>query len=293
MRTILIALLMSMPLRAFEGSLELDCFTPFSLCEHYSAFPFSESSQEKESLNAIYYAVNKSSSDQEIQKEVAPYLLPKDHFTSNALDHIFSKKGVLASIESMKAAGFEILLYRQGRGLIVASHPLLKNFLIKTYLDTATHVEWTRWVRRAKGRELMQQFLDENPVYNQYFKVPLKWIYQIPAKRRGAATGISVPREYILLVENMYLVDKKTNEEMYKKNITYKALDGLYLIIDQTGFSDGHIANLPFSSDGRIAFIDTEYTNTWPVHFDWMTKWFSPRKKRYWEALIENKGPKK
>lgn len=239
------------------------------------------------------YALKRTTNVKEIEEQVAPYLLPKDHFTSEALDAIFKKKGVLATIESMKDAGFEILIYRQGRGLIVASHPLLKNFLIKTYLDTATHVEWTRWVRRSQGRERMQQFMDAHPIYNRYFKVPLKWIYQIPRKKRGVATENSVPREYVLVVENMDLADKETNLQMYQSLITYTALDGLYLIIDQTGFSDGHIGNLPFSSDGRIAFIDTEYTNTWPVHFDWMSKWFSARKKRYWEALIENKGPKK
>lgn len=239
------------------------------------------------------YALKKSTEEIEIEKKVAPYLLPKKHFAFAALKQIFSKKGVLASTDSMEAAGFEIMLYRQGRGLIVASHPLLKNFLVKTYLDTATHVDWTRWVRRVEGRERIQKFFDENLIYNTYFKVPLKWIYQIPPKKRGEPTENSIPREYILLVENMDLVDKKTNLEMYQNHISYETLDGLYLVIDQTGFSDGHVANLPFSKDGKIAFIDTEYTNVWPVHFDWLTKRFCPRKQRYWEALIENKGPKR
>lgn len=288
MLPILIALLLSLPLGGLDGSLELNCLKQPSLCQ-----PLSEISQDKEFLDAVYYGLNRASNKEEVEEEVGPHLVPAKHFTRIALDHIFSKKGVLASIESMKAAGFEILIYRQGRGLIVASHPLLKNFLIKTYLDTVSHVEWTRWVRRVKGRMLMQNFLDENPIYKRYFKVPLKWIYPIPTQSLGTATETTVPREYILVVENMYLVDKKTNAEMYKKLITHTTLDGLYLIIDQTGFSDGHIGNLPFSSDGKIAFIDTEYTNTWPVHFDWMTKWFSPKQKRYWEALIKNKGPKK
>lgn len=234
----------------------------------------------------------KAVSFDKIKAEVSPYLLPEGHPIKVHLDAIFSKSGVLASIESMEEAGFNIIIYRQGRGLIVASHPLLDNFLIKTYLDTVKHVEWTRWVRRAKGRERMQKFLDDHPQYAPYLKAPKKWIYKIPECGMGSATEESVPREYILLVENMDLVDKTTNEMMYKTVITYEALDGLYLIIDKTGFSDGHIGNLPFSADQRIAFIDTEYTNTWPVHFDWLTKWFAPRKKRYWNRLIENKGPK-
>lgn len=237
--------------------------------------------------------VNQSISKKKVAAEVAPFLLPKNHFAHQALNHIFSEKGVLASIKSMEAAGFEILTYRQGRGLIVASHPLLKNYLIKTYLDSDSYVEWSKWVRRVKGKDVIQNFLDNHPIYKSYFKVPGKWIYRIPTKSRGEATETSTPRKYVLLVENMYIVDKKTNEEMYKKLITFITLDGLYLLIDQTGFSDGHIGNLPFSSDWKIALIDTEYTNVWPVHFEWLSKRFSPAKSRYWEALIENKGPKK
>lgn len=266
MRAALFSLLLFTPLCSIERPLKLD------------------------DLAANYCEFNKSSSPEEVKREVKPYLLPKEHRASNALHAIFSEKGVLASIGSMQAAGFVILLYRERGGLILAKHPLLKNFLVKAYLDTATHVEWTRWVRRVKGRDRIRQFLNDNPCYRKYFKVPKKWIYRIPLTSRGDATEASVPREYVLLVEEMHLVDKETNLQMYKK-IRRKALDGLYLIIDQTGFSDGHLGNLPFSGDGKIAFIDTEFTNTWPVHFEWLTPWFSSHNQRYWEALIENKGP--
>lgn len=223
--------------------------------------------------------------------EIEPYLLPKKHSAHPILEEIFAVKGVLSSIETMQDAGFNILIHRQGRGLILASHPLLPGFLIKTYLDTGNFVEWTRWVRRAKGRERMQKFLDEHPQYSACMKVPKKWIFKIPKKGIGDSKKDSIARKYILLVEDMKLVSKIKNEKLYKEAITYQALDGLYLIIDETGFSDGHIGNVPFSKDRRIAFIDTEYTHSWPVHFNWLTKWFSPSKQSYWEYLIENQGP--
>jgi hypothetical protein len=236
-------------------------------------------------------ALSSKASMAEVMVEVAPYLLPADHKLSAALDQIFTRKGVLTSIQSLEEAGFKILVYRQGRGLILASHPLLGNFLIKTYLDGEKHVEWTRWLRRVKGRDRVQGFLDDNPEYSAFLKVPIKWIYKIPPEAVGRVEGEGVAREFILLVEDMELVDKYTNIHMYKHCFSYQALDALYLIIEQTGYSDGHIANLPFSIDQRIAFIDTEYTNTWPVHPEWLTKWFSRRKQVYWQLLIQNKGP--
>lgn len=233
----------------------------------------------------------KKALDLEALEEVAPYLLPKDHFTLAALNKIFSVKGVLSSTKSMEEAGFKILMFRQGRGLVIASHPSLKNYLIKTYLDSASHVDWTRWVRRIKGRDRIQNFLDENPYYNRFFKVPKKWIYHIPKKGRGVPQEEGIPRQFLLVVENMDLVDSKETERLYKKVVTKSFLEGLYLIIEKTGFSDGHIGNLPFSSDRRIAFIDTEYTNSWPVHHDWLTKWFTPHRQLYWQYLIDNHGP--
>lgn len=245
-------------------------------------------------LDLLNYAIKKKGEEEDQEKElteVAPYLLPKKHFAHNILEEIFAVKGVLSSIKAMEDAGFTIHLYRQGRGLILASHPLLPNYFIKTYLDTVSYVEWTRWVRRAKGKDRMQSFLNDYPQYKPFLKVPNKWIFKIPKHGIGRAKGEFFPRRYILLVEDMHLVDKLVNEKMYQKDITYSALDGLYLIIDRTGFSDGHIGNIPFSTDGRLAFIDTEYTNSWPVHFHWLTKWFSPTKQSYWTYLIENLGP--
>ncbi|MBA3602523.1 MAG: hypothetical protein H0W50_02540 [Parachlamydiaceae bacterium] len=224
--------------------------------------------------------------DEEDLKLIEPYLIPEGHRMKAALDAIFSKGGVLKSPEAMKTAGFKLLLYRTGRGLVVAKHPLLKNYLVKTYLDSATHVDWTSWVRRAKGARLVQACIDAKPRSAQYTKVPQKWIYHIPLEARGKIKDGNLPREFLLLVEDMRLVSKEKNEELYKTFFSEKSLQALYYVVNKSGYSDCHIGNLPFSTDGKIAFIDTEYTNIWPVHPQWLTKWFSPKRQVYWEKLF-------
>lgn len=227
--------------------------------------------------------------DPEVLEKIKPYLLPSNYYTADVLEKIFSIKGVLSSVETLEKAGFEFIIHRQGRGLLVVRHPLLKGYLLKIYLDIETHSEWVRWARRVRGARFMQAVLDENKKFSKYFKVPKKWIYILPKKKRGKG---DFPRESILLIEDMKIVDKQTTRELYKVLWSYDGLEALYVMIKKCGFSDGHIDNLPFSTDHRIAFVDTEYTNKSSVHFEWLTKWFSASKQRYWEALIEQGGPK-
>lgn len=235
---------------------------------------------------------HEAKTDSDIDSRVQPYLLPLSHWSHDVLDHIFSVKGVLKSIHRMKNAGFEILCYRQGRGLIVARHPSLKGFLVKAYLDIDHHPEWTKWVRRTRGSALLKNIIKENKTFKRYFRVPKKWIYRIPEKFRGRSQGENSPKEYILLVEDMNLVDKETNSLLYRNALSYKAMDSLFVVLEKSGFSDSHPGNIPFTKEGKIAFIDTEFTGHWPVHPEWISKMFTGRKLDYWNALINNKGPK-
>ncbi len=240
--------------------------------------------------NVVQKRISENFADAEALKTIQPYFIPKEHRMKAALDSIFSHRGVLASAASMEKAGFKLICHRMGRGLVVAKHPLLKKYLVKTYLDSAKHVDWTSWVRRAKGARLVQDCINGKLKYAQYVKVPKKWIYHIPIKARGKIKEDHIPREFLLLVEDMNIVDKEKNAELYQTYFNLARLKALYYVVNKSGYSDCHINNLPFSSDGKIAFIDTEYTGNWPVHPQWLTKWFSPHKQAYWESLFLNES---
>lgn len=226
--------------------------------------------------------------DPEVFEQIKSYLLPDNSQAADVLDQIFSKKNVLYSVKTLENAGFQLICNREGRGLIVARHPLLKGFLLKVYLDDLRHSEWTRWARRVRGALCIQSVIDENKRYSKYFKVPKKWIYILPKESRGRG---EFPRESVLLVEDMKITDKESSRALHKVLWSYAGLDALYIVLKKSGFSDGHVDNLPFSRDHRVAFIDTEFTNKANVHFDWLTRWFADSKQPYWQALIEHGGP--
>lgn len=225
---------------------------------------------------------------EEVLNKVTPYLIPSDHPVKQSLDEIFSDSHILSDIDHMKNAGFEILLYHRDKKIAITKHPKLKDYVIKVFLDSSTHSEWPSLIHRAYGARTIQKILDEHQ-FNHLLKVPQKWIYQ-RKNLPGVHEGVS-PKNFILIAEDMNIASEKISKMAYQKVITPAYLNALFITIKEGGLSDSHINNIPFSFDQRIAFIDTEYTNTWPVHFEWLTKYFSPAMQKHWEKLIEKENP--
>lgn len=244
---------------------------------------------EESAVEAIQPKLRKShySSDitSEIWKEVSPYLIGEEHPAKYFLDQLFAESRFIESEESLEKAGFEIIFRQLNQGIYVVKHRKLPNYLLKLYLDSSPRTEWPLWVLRARGARSIQKLIDKY-FYSHCMKVPGKWIYPISKEKRPLSDHKTFPKDFLLVVTDMRLASPQSNLIRYKESMTYARLRALYTIITEGGLSDSHIDNIPFSRDGKIAFIDTEYVNTWPVHLDWLTKYFSPVNIQYWNALI-------
>ncbi len=216
--------------------------------------------------------------------EVKPYLISDNNPLKERLDEICSGIRILESYDSLEKAGFNIIYKQLNRGLVVAKHPLLPGYLVKLYLDSCARSEWPLWVLRAKGARVIQGLLNKFN-YNKFMKVPVKWIYPVPKKRRPKADSTTFPKDFILLVKDLDLCGPEDSLEKLNKAMTFSCLKALHKIICMGGLSDSHVGNVPFSKDGRIAFIDTEYVNVWPVHLDWLTKYFSAPNQTHWKSF--------
>jgi|GEM_PF-2875348 len=220
--------------------------------------------------------------------QIIPHLIPTDNPIKKTLDQIFSKTTPLASLEHLKRAGFDPFIIRQGRGLIVAKHPKVKNFLFKIYLDALPKAEWPLFVNRSIGASLVRECISRNNFTND-LKAPIKWIYKLP--ERPSTKGQSettYPKSFILLVEDMHVTDWTETRNHYMTKITRSQMKSLFQTIHECGLSDSHIDNIPFSSDMKIAFIDTEYYRSISVHPEWITKHLSQKNQDFWEKLIKN-----
>jgi len=229
-----------------------------------------------------------SSIEEKDWEKLQPYLLPEDHPAKSALDKIFQTR-VLNSYKSFNEAGF-FYHERFNRTMIVAKHPKLKGYLIKTYLDVhgTKSPDWFIWKRRIVGAKQIQATLDKHN-YNHIMKVPKKWIYFLPPE--PAATGPH-PVSCFLVVEDMYILDSKDNKKKYRTAMNKERLDALYTVLEENQLWDSTlIFNIPFSKDGKIAFIDTERFNSTnhKMRYGRLTSKFPPNMQSHWTKLIKHK----
>lgn len=229
----------------------------------------------------------------DVWDSVRPYLLPEDHPAKAALDRIFSRTRVLSSLTAMKEAGFiKPTLLR--RGLIVGKHPDLPGYLLKMFLDNSPKIEWQNWLERINGALIVKAAVDRYN-YHDIMKVPNKWIYPLPIMPLPLA-GALYPKSFVIVVEDMELIPMSQTVEKYKSGVSKSQLKALFNILYDCKMTDSMLPkNVPFSVDGKIAFVDTEHTGKSPMIklvIRRFRKYLSSSKKDYWDYLCDQVNAK-
>lgn len=95
-------------------------------------------------------------------------------------------------------------------------------------------------------------------------------------------------KNFILIEEDMEIYNDSENENLWRSNVvTKELLSSLYMILQNLALHDcAKPSNIPFSHDGRIAFIDTLTWNEWSVKYKKLTPYLSPEMQKYWQQLI-------
>lgn len=226
----------------------------------------------------------------QVWDQVQPYLLPDNHPIKPQLDKIFSNARPTLSIKSMKKAGFENPEPRKFTRLIVTTHPDLKGYVIKTYLDAQRYYkdkpEHVYWILRIQGVQAIQALIEKKQ-WASTFKVPKKWIYALPAE--PSPPSEFQRKNFILVEEDMDLYGTVDNEKIWKSTtITQETLDRVFYVLNKIGLHDcAKPDNIPFTQDGRIAFIDTQTHDQWPVPFKDLTPYLSKDNQAYWKKITK------
>ena len=203
----------------------------------------------------------------------------------NALFH--SKERITANEKTLKKAGFKILHKGNWSKMLVISHQRLPGYLVKLYTDDEPNViDWVKCKERVKGALSVAACITKNN-WCTYFKVPKKWIYPLPQDPSYCGSN---RKSFILLVEDADLISSEANLQKWEsKKVSTDCLTALYCLLKNEGLRDSvYPFNLPFSKDGRIAMIDTEFHHEWPVPFKRLTKYLSVKNQAHWSLLIEH-----
>ncbi len=228
----------------------------------------------------------------EVWQKLEPFFLPANHPIKAKLDRIFHKQRATLSKETFEEAGFGKVKERKPTNIVVGKNPNLKGFIVKAYLDTQPALkDWENWLKRIEGARVIRDFIQKHK-YDKLFKVPQKWIYPLPNEILPPNDPLYNQKNFILIVEDMDILDEQENLKAYQTKITTEFLDTFFIIIKELGLLDSvHPCNTPFSKDGKMAFVDTEHHHRWPLHYSGLARRLSQPMKEYWRKLTVNKTP--
>jgi hypothetical protein len=242
-----------------------------------TACPF----QAKAAQEHLYeYSKSPHISDK-VWETVKPYFLPSNHPIKKRLDQIFSTRPS-ASEKRLKNAGFNKPRHRPQSKMVVSHHPDLPGYLFKLYTDDQKLVDYTLIIHRIKGAESIKRSIKRHG-YDKFFKVPKKWIYPLPVE-----TSRSRGQNFVLVVEDAKILSHKQNYSKWRgEEMTQERAKAIFTLLKENGLRDTiHPFNLPFCKDGKMAFIDTEYHHSGPVHFTRMTRHMPKALRPFWQRLI-------
>lgn len=222
------------------------------------------------------------------QQKLAPYLLPLDHSIKPILDAIFTQTRVTLNLDTLFEAGFAKTKPRKFTKLLVTKHPAVPGYIFKIYLDAQRYYknipEHHFWLMRVRGAHLVRNLIQANGWEGQ-FKVPQKWLYALP-KNHLPPQGYET-KYYILVEEDMDLLSDSENKAHWASNaVTHDLLNQVHVLLKTIGLSDcPKPDNIPFSKDGRIAFIDTQTYGESSIAYKRLAPFLSKSNQDYWKTL--------
>lgn len=170
-------------------------------------------------------------------------------------DQLFGDRLMFRSADHWDAAGFKILRSSENK-ICVASHPAVDGLLFKKYVDAGKRRDpadqLANYARRVEGARRIRSLIDDQHLRNVV--VPKKWIRQLPSRFGSEA--------HVLVVERLDLLDGVTTEDRYR-SIDEDVLRDLCIVLHAFRGLDSTAKNLPFTSRGQVAFVDTEH---WDRH---------------------------
>lgn len=237
---------------------------------------------------AISYPYNSYVSE-DLWESLKPYFLPIDHPLKNRLDRLFQKHRVTESQKTFEEAGFGKPKMRQPTNIVIGKNPRFPAYIFKVFLDEQPFVcEWDSWIRRIEGARAVQRCISDH--HFDHFQVPQKWIYPLPEDPSPPNHPRYHRKNFILIAENMNILDSKANLKAFKKEMTPQMLEELYIILTEVGLFDSIFpSNIPFTKKGDIAFIDTEHHDpSASIAYGRLTPFLSTNMQKYWESLTKH-----
>lgn len=164
---------------------------------------------------------------------------------------LFRDAEMFESRQAWNAAGFHVLACSNNGKIMVAEHAAVQGLLFKKYVNAVSSEDQAKnYEGRVEGAKHLRAFLDEHGLTR--IVIPRKWLLKLP-RRFSRRAG-----SHVLVVERLDLISDEATKAAYRR-IDPATLAELCLVVFHFRGMDSNSKNIPFTSDGRIAFVDTEH----------------------------------
>ena len=170
------------------------------------------------------------------------------------LQSLFRKPEMFDSPDDWHAAGFKIVRASPSlKKVIVAKHKAARGYLFKKYNNRVPlKDQLQKFRRRIEGASKLRTFIDEMKF--KHVVVPRKWLYELPPKFTREMPA------YLVIVQKLPVFDRQSDESARRhRRVDFDVLRELCAIFCKCKGLDFTDKNAPFTKQGQVAFIDTEY----------------------------------
>jgi hypothetical protein len=162
------------------------------------------------------------------------------------LESLFTDPKMFSSFDRFRDAGFHLVDHAETK-IMAGSHRRLRGYLIKKYNNDRSGKDQLRsYMHRIEGARLLREFIAERNF--QHVVAPQKFLYELPP---------SFPERYLVIAEKLDLMSRRDTERSYEKMDRTQGRELAVVLYYFRGLNST-AENLPFTEDGKIAFIDTE-----------------------------------
>ena len=190
---------------------------------------------------------------------------------------LFPSPSMFTSRRGWAAAGFTVFDRHDETRIMVARHADLPGLLFKKYSSAVSVDECKNYDARVEGADRLRTFIADRDL--KHVVVPNKWILDLPANHGRC--------EHVLLVEQLDLVSVSEVGHLYR-TIADELLRELCLVLFHFRGLDSIIDNVPFTTGGKLAFVDTEhwYGGRRRPYLRYIRRYLSQENRRHAEELF-------
>jgi len=162
------------------------------------------------------------------------------------LKELFTNPKMFNSFDRFQSEGFDLVDHSPNK-VMSGSHKRVRGYMIKKYNNEKDSKDQIRnYMHRVEGATLLRKFIADRGF--QTVVAPQKWLYELPA---------SFPERYLVVAEKLNLVSRSETEKNYGR-IGKTQMQELATVLYYFRGLNSTAANLPYTKDDKIAFIDTE-----------------------------------